>query len=653
MLSDFIFGAAYYEEYLPEDRLEKDLRLIREAGMNTLRIAESTWSVEEPVEGQYDFSHVTRVIEAAARHGLKVIVGTPTYAVPPWLGKKPGVLGGNAFGSRQNMDITDPTYRYYAEKIIRALVSATADYANVIGFQIDNETKHYGVHSPTVISGFQDWLKRRFGSIEAVNDAFELRHWSCSVSSFEELPDPVTTVHGGYACAFEEYRRELAVEFLRWQSDIVREYKHDRQFITHNFDFEWRFFGAEGQQDGRSAGLQPDQNCYAASKTLDIVGTDIYCPTGDALTGMEIALGGDLMRSLKHAPYIVLESQAQAFTGWLPYPGQLRLMALTHIASGAAGLMYWPWLSIPGGIESYWKGVLSHDGEPGETYEEVKQIGKELSLLWPKLSGMKKDNRIAMIVSPEALHALRRFPTDKEVSYNDVLAAIYRALYELNLECDILYDREEDWSGYRLLVFPQLYTCSDHMIQRVRRFVENGGTVIASFRSFFADENAKIRHDRQPHGLTDVFGMGYSRFTKDAAHYWMELLEPDTAEAVQRYQHRYWNRYASITRNAYGRGFAWYLGVMPSRAVLKDCLVEACGDAGIEVPELRWPLVCRTGIDELGKTIRFIMNYSEDEQTMNAPCGSVDLLTGKKYCRNDMICVHEWNAIILCETGKG
>ena len=581
MSMDLLFGAAYYEEYSPCERLERDMELMAKAHMNVIRIAESTWSVEEPRCGEFDFSHVLRVIEAAARYGISVIVGTPTYAVPVWLAAMDkGVLDGNPYGHRQNMDITSPVYRRYAERIIRELVSRTVNYPNVIGYQIDNETKHYGVHSEGVLRAFREWLCKRFGTVKALNDAFGLYHWSNSVASFEELPDPSGTVNGSYACAFEAFRRELAADFLMWQSAIVSEYKRQDQFITHNFDYEWIWFGASGQQDGYSGGVQPDINHYDASRAVTVMGTDIYFPAGDSFTGMEIAFGGDLTRPLKRENYLVLESQAQAFCGWLPYPGQLRLMALSHLASGARGMLYWSWFSIHNGIESYWKGVLSHDGEPDAVYEEVKEIGETWKQLSPVLGGLKKKNRIALIVSAEALHALRWFPTDKDISYNDVVNLFYRALYESNLECDILYDRETDWTDYQVLVFPQLYCCTDDFTERVRQFTERGGTVFASFRSFFADENLKIRHDRQPHGLTDVFGMHYSRFTKSPGIPWMELLEADTAETVSGYEHPYWGEYSSVTRHRFGKGQAWYLGFLPEKQQLQKWLQTACRESG-------------------------------------------------------------------------
>lgn len=645
----FIFGAAYYDEYNTRDRLDTDLRLMSEAGMDTIRIAESTWSVEEPSPGVFDFSHVTRVIEAAAEYGIGVIVGTPTYAIPTWLAAlDPGILGENKFGCRQNMDITNPTYRFYAERIIRELVSRTAGYSNVIGFQVDNETKHYGVHSANVIAGFYEWLRKRHGTIENVNKAYGLAHWSNSAASFDTLPDPTGSVNAGYIGAWEEYRRELATEFLGWQADIVREYKRDDQFITHNFDYEWHELSRPGQQMGHSDGLQPDLNDYEVMKSLDLAGTDIYFKPCDEFTGLDISLGGDLIRSLRHAPYILIESQAQAFKGWLPYPGQIRQMLYSHIASGAGGLMYWPWMSIHSGIESYWKGVLSHDGEPGRIYEEVKAAGREVRAHESELFPLAKHNRIAMVVSPEALHALRHFPTDYDLKYNDVLKLFYRALFEQNLECDIIYDRETDWSGYDLMIFPQLYTADDAMIRRVRDFVCGGGTILSSFRSFFADEDLAIRDERQPYGLTDVFGMHYSQFTRDSESCWMDLLETDTAEVIEYQPGKYWGGYAAVTRNDHGKGHAWYVGRMTDSDTLGRYIAGACADAGIDVPSLRWPLVCKKAENADG-TLCFLFNYSSQDQSFTSPVSGTDIFTGAAVAAGENVTLGDWGLMILSE----
>ena len=149
-MKELLYGAAYYDEYMPYERLAKDVSMMQKAGINTVRIAESTWSTCEPQEGVFDFSHVIRVMDAMEKAGINVIIGTPTYAVPTWMVEAyPDVLaetvrGRGIYGTRQNMDITHPVYRYHAEKVIRKLMEVSAHRKCVIGFQLDNETKYYG-----------------------------------------------------------------------------------------------------------------------------------------------------------------------------------------------------------------------------------------------------------------------------------------------------------------------------------------------------------------------------------------------------------------------------------------------------------------------------------------------------------------------------
>ena len=155
-MKELLYGAAYYDEYMPYERLDEDIRMMKKAGLNVIRIAESTWSSEEPEDGGFDFSHVTRVLDACEREGLHVIVGTPTYAIPAWMAKAyPEIMvtdksGKRPYGARQIMDITHPAYRFYAERIIRKLMEAVQGYSCVIGFQLDNETKHFGTCSENV-----------------------------------------------------------------------------------------------------------------------------------------------------------------------------------------------------------------------------------------------------------------------------------------------------------------------------------------------------------------------------------------------------------------------------------------------------------------------------------------------------------------------
>ena len=403
MENRLLFGTAYYPEYMPYERTDQDIAMMKAAGMNTVRIAESTWSTLEPAEGVFDFSYIDRVLEKTEKAGMLVIVGTPTYAVPAWLVRKdPDIMaetseGREKYGHRQIFDLLNPTFRKHAEIVIRKLAAHTAGHKNVTGFQIDNETKHYDNMGRRMQAGFRQYLKEKFVTTERLNEAFGLAYWSNSIHDWEDFPDMRGCINGGLMAEFEKYRRKIAADYLTWQAQIIREYKREDQFITHNLDFEWKKFGADIAQDGYSYGVQPDISHYEASKCLTLSGTDIYHPTQDELTGAEIAFGGDSIRSLKDDNYLVLECQAQAFKYWTPYPGQLRLHAYSHLASGAGGLLYWNWHSIHSGYETYWKGILSHDMGTNPAYEEVCRTGQEWKRIGAALCSMKKDNRTALV----------------------------------------------------------------------------------------------------------------------------------------------------------------------------------------------------------------------------------------------------------------
>ena len=216
------YGAAYYDEYMPLSRVEEDMALMEQAGMNIIRIAESTWSTWEPREGEFDFTSLNRVLQAARRHHIQVIVGTPTYAIPPWLARKyPDILaethdGPGRYGHRQLMDLTHPGYRRHCEIIIRRLLEAAMPYENVVGFQLDNETKPYDTCSPRAQALFKKWLQEKFGTVEALNAAFGLAYWSNALGSWDDLPDVRGTINGSLAAEYEAFQRHLVTEFLSW-----------------------------------------------------------------------------------------------------------------------------------------------------------------------------------------------------------------------------------------------------------------------------------------------------------------------------------------------------------------------------------------------------------------------------------------------------
>ena len=643
-MKELLYGVAYYDEYMPYDRLDKDVEMMKKAGINTVRIAESTWSTCEPQPGVFDFSHVERVMDAMEEAGINVIIGTPTYAVPTWMVKAhPDVLaetvkGRGIYGARQIMDITHPVYLFYAERVIRELLKRTAHRKCVIGFQLDNETKYYGTAGKNVQEQFVKYIREKFhDDLDALNYEFGLDYWSNRINAWEDFPDVRGTINGSLGAEFEKFQRTLVDKFLGWQADIVNEYRREDQFVTHNLDFEWR---------GYSYGIQPYVNHFHASQCLTIAGTDIYHPTQDDLTGAEIAFGGDLIRSLKQDNYLVIETEAQGFPGWTPYKGQLRLQAYSHLASGANSVMYWHWHSIHNSFETYWKGLLSHDFQENATYREACTIGNEFARLGKHLVNLKKKNEVAVLVSNEALTALNWFRIQeqapgadaKSIYYNDVMRWMYDTLYHMNVECDFIWPESENLEQYKAIVVPALYAAPDELLIRLKQYVENGGTLIASFKTAFANENVKVSHEVQPHILSNCFGVHYDQFTfpknvgltgevilkktdqkgnaHPAANVFMELLVSEGAEVLASYEHYNWKDYAAITRNHYGKGQAVYIGCMTDEETLKSVYKAVLPEAGVEIPEYHYPIIVRKGLNDLGKTVCYFLNYSGMELEM-------------------------------------
>lgn len=666
MNSEILFGSAYYLEYMPYDRLKEDIKMMKDAGMNTVRIAESTWSTLEPSNGKFDFTYIDKVLDIVKKEGMKAIIGTPTYAIPSWLANEDSDVmvttkqGQAKYGHRQIMNITNNTFRFYAERVIRKLIEHTANIDCVIGFQIDNETKHYGIANEYVQKMFKEYLIEKFKTTENFNKTFGLAYWSNSISNWDDLPDMRGCINGGLASEFEKFQRTLAAQYLMWQSEIIKEYKRNDQFITHNFDFQWKKFGADIAQDGYSYGVQPDINHKEASKAVTIAGTDIYHPTQDDLTGAEIAFGGDEIRSLKNNNYLVLECQAQAFKYWTPYPGQLRLHAYSHLASGANGVMYWNWHSIHNGYETYWKGLLSHDLESNPTYEEACILGKELKELSKDLINLKKKNKVALVIDNESLTAFKWFPIDRDLSYNDVVRWMYDSLYEMNIECDVVFAKDLDISKYKVIVTPALYSTSEEVIYKLKSFVEDGGVLVSSFKSFVSDEHLSVYHHKQPHILHEAFGISYNQFTEPGkitldgkkVEYWAELLNLEGAESLYKYEHKYWGKYSGITRNKFGKGHAYYVGCYTEKELLKEIYKKAMEDAELvdEIPAVEWPIVIKNGENSLGKKLHYILHYSQENNELNCPYDNVnDILTDKVYKKGDVISLHDWDVIILEE----
>ena len=661
-----LYGASYYWEYMPYERLEKDVALMEKAGINFLRVGESTWGVLEPSDGAFDFGWLRRVLDRVHKAGIKVILGTPTYSIPAWLYKehpeiqvKPTNQPRYTYGLRQMTDMTHPVYRRYAERIIRRLVTEFRDHPAVIGYQLDNESHPSGTADTHVQAAFREHLRRKFTTPDNLNKAWGLNYWGQRISSFDELPPRDGILNPGYKLEWERFQQHIVADFLGWQAEIVRGLRRPGQFITHDF----------------VGGFPGDVSQPEIAAFLDVPAVNIYMGLQDEMDGEFIAYCGDINRSLKGTNYLVTETTAQT-TGWdsrdqfPPYDGQLRLAVYANVLSGANLVAYWHWHSLHYGQETYWKGVLAHDLEPGRVYGEVSRIAHELARTGPSLVNLKKKNRVAILYSMDSMNGLDVMPFDRDVGYMTILNQMYRALYKLNVETDFVFPGSRNLGDYGLVLVPPLYVASEELLGRLADYVKTGGHVLMAFKSGFTDENSTVRWTMMPGPLREACGFSYQEFTNlrsplrlkgdpfkagqgNNVSVWAEFLVSDKAEALAFYDHPVFGKYPAVTRNRFGRGTLTYEGTCLSETLQEKVVAGALKAAGIPLNDAGLPTGVRAkhALLEDGSAVHAYFNFSGKPQTFAYGYGreGVELLTGRTVAKSQAVTLPPWDLAIIKE----
>lgn len=682
-----LYGAAYYNEYMPGDqaaRLDKDVALMKAAGLNVVRMGESTWSLWEPEDGRFEYAWMDRVVDAMGKAGIKVILGTPTYAVPAWMAHQhpeilaeripSGPFGGkpvpSAYGIRQNMDTDSPAYRFYAERMIRHIVAHYKDNATVIGWQLDNETSSYDAANPDVFIGFQHYLEKKFGTPENLSKAWFLNYWGENLHTWEDLPKRDGTISTGYKLEWSRWSQMRVTDFLHWQATLVRECAGARQFVTTDY----------------GGMMKRDVNEEAVAGALDIVADNIYHGTQDHYDGSFQALQSDFSRSLKHGNFLVTETNAQTI-GWTsqgqfpPYDGQLREDVYTYLASGANMVEYWHWASIAANQETYWKGILSHDLEPNRAYSEMSRTAHELEKVGPHLVGLKIHNDVAILWSRDSANAISFMPYGGGVparswsgepdGYVALVQQMHKSLYDLNVGVDFVFPTTQDFSAYKLLIVPALYISDDALLQRISNYVKNGGHVVMTFKSGFANENSAVRWVRAPGPLREAAGFSYQEFSNlehplalkgDPFHVvdtkanqvsnWAEFLMPEHAKAIAYYDHPFFGKWPAITENEFGSGTLLYEGTYLSDALQTAVLKSALDKVKLtgEDQKLAGQIHVQHGTNRQGKHLHYYFNYSAGEANAIYSYGvGINLLDGKSVDKSAELKLPPWDLAIIEE----
>ncbi len=597
-------GVDYYPEHWDINIMDEDMHRMVEMGANIIRIGEFAWHLMEKEEGTYDFSFFDHVIEKAKFYGLKVMFGTPTATFPGWLAKMhPSILSKDAyghtrvFGGRRQYCYNSETYREYTRKIVDKLVEHYKDEETIVAWQIDNEFGHEGsdqCYCEQCHCGFQSFLKEKYQDIDQLNEIYGTIFWGQTYNEFDEIPMPqptITTHNPTLQLDWARFRSYAINDYGRLQIDLVRRLKGDHQEITHNF------YGGFFEK-------AYDQNVM--SEHLDFVSYDNYPVWGglkEPLKPAHIAMTHDYIRGLKNKNYWIVEelmgAQGHNVIGYLPRPNQAKMWAYQAMGHGCENMLFFRWRGMTRGAEQFCLGIIDQDNEDGRKYREVQSFMKDVGNHEAVIkSEIKAD--IAVVYDYDNIWSWYNQQQSSTFNFTDELVRLYTPFYHLNTHVDVISIRR-DFSGYKVLLVPVMQIIDEELSQRLETFVQNGGTIVYSFRAGIKDRNnnihfgeifpCKIRRmagirvkeaeSLQSDQIVEVVGDGIHKGKKGTCRVWRDMIVPETAKVLYRYNDMFYKENACITENSYGKGKVYYVGGGVDIEVLADIAREIVMDKDI------------------------------------------------------------------------
>ncbi len=498
-MPSLLLGSAWYPEQWPESHWDADLALMEAAHLHVVRVGEFAWSRMEPAEGQYDLDWLGRAIRLAEKHHLAVVLGTPTDAPPAWLTSKyPDTLRVDEngrlaqHGGRRQFNYASPRYRLFCAQISDHLARRFGRDPDVIGWQIGNEYTDESF-DPATRAQFQQWLQRRYGTLDALNEHWSTAYWSQTYDRWDEIPLVATGGNPGLLLEHRHFVTDTWRSFQRVQIDAIRKWADPRQFITTNI-------GGLAWSD--------HFDHYEITRDLDMASWDDYVGQGQ-LNPMRNGALHDFARGWKRAAFWVMETQPGS-VNWAPISttlnrGETRVMAWQAIGHGANAVLYWQWRSALNGQEQYHGTLVGPDGEPMPIYDEVRQTGGDFERAASALRGTQPVAQVAILESYDSRWAIDFQPHNHNYDELQVLLDWYRPIRQKGFTVDIM-NASASIDGYKLVVAPALNVLSPELAAHLKAYVEQGGHLVLGPRSGMKDAYNSLNPERQPGPLVPALG---------------------------------------------------------------------------------------------------------------------------------------------------
>lgn len=647
------YGGDYNPEQWPEETWEEDMRLLKLAHIDIVTLNVFSWASLQSDDDVYHFEKLDKIMELVKKHGLNVCLATSTGAHPAWMARKhPDILRVEAngmkrkFGSRHNSCPNSPTYQKYAVALASKLAERYKGYDNIVAWHISNE---YGgeCYCENCEKKFREWLKEKYQTIEEVNRAWDTAFWGHTFYDFEDIVAPnLLSEHfdndrstfQGISLDYRRFNSESILNAYRLEYDAIHA-------ITPDIPITTNLMGTYQPLDYQMWG-----------KYMDFISWDNY-PTNDTPTS-SVALRHDLMRGLKQGKPFALMEQTPSVQNWQPFnmlkrPGVMRLWSYQAVAHGADTVMFFQMKRSIGACEKYHGAVIDHAGhENTRVFREVAELGSELDRLKDQTLGARCDAKVAILFDWDNWWAISY--SSGPTIYLDYCREVehyYKALFDLHIPVDMI-GVEDDLSKYDLVIAPVLYMVKTGYDEKLRAYVKNGGRFLTTFFSGYVDEHDLVTVGGYPGKLRDILGIWVEEedaLPEDMHNFFhyngktypasmlCDLLHTEGAEALAFYEKDFYAGMPVLTKNAFGKGFGYYVATQSDDDFYREYLGGICREAGIE-PILEAPgdIEVTRRVNNNG-TFVFLLNHGEEARVMAMPFAGTDLLGGKSYEEGDAL----------------
>lgn len=645
-----LYGGDYNPNQWPREVWNEDMRLFKKAGINSATVNVFSWAKLQPNEETYDFSELDDVIDMLGKENLDIVLATSTAAMPAWLAKKyPEVTRvdfegrRHKFGQRHNHCPNSPVWRRYARQLASELAKRYGKNPHVTCWHINNEY-NTGCYCENCEKAFRVWLRKKYGSLEALNAAWNTEFWGHTFYDWDEIVAPNSLADGmgfgwtrktafaGISLDYDRFLSDSLLENYKMERDAIREHDPDTPITTNLM--------------GTYKGL----DYFKWAKEMDIVSWDNYPAYNTPWS--ETAMRHDLMRGLKNQPFMLME-QTPSQQNWQAYnslkrPGQMRAQSYQTIAHGADTIQFFQLRRSKGACEKFHGAVISHSGsEETRVFQECSQLGAELAALGSQLLGADNPAQVGILFDWDNYWALEYTSGPSvDLKYCNQIHQYYRYFYDRHIPVDMV-PMDGDFSRYKAIVAPVLYMVKEGVAEALTAFVEAGGTLITGFMSGIVDQSDNVHLGGYPGPLRKLCGVWAEEIdalapeqsntlkfmdgSQSKCGLLCDILHLEGAQALAVYGEDFYAGAPAVTKNAYGKGTVYYVGTQPEAQGLDKILDSLTGQGEIHplIPDRTQLEVTRRVKD--GTEFWFILNLTGKPQPLpESFAGETDMLTGEK-----------------------